>query len=68
MGSVTETVSIPNKEVSQEYINAISTMDWTEVSRSVEASRKLLEALWNMDNEVVAEGIEKAHKELLLTQ
>lgn len=66
--SVTETVSIPNKEVSQEYINAISTMDWTEVSRSVEASRKLLEALWNMDNEVVAEGIEKAHKELLLTQ
>lgn len=43
-------------------------MDCTEVSRSVEASRKLLEALWNMDNEVVAEGIEKAHKELLLTQ
>lgn len=25
-----KTVSIPNKEVSQEYINAISTMDWTE--------------------------------------
>ena len=23
-----KTVSIPNKEVSQEYINAISTMDW----------------------------------------
>ncbi len=26
-----ETVTIPNREVSQEYINAISTMDWTEV-------------------------------------
>ncbi len=38
-----ETVSIPNREVSQEYINAISTMDWTEVIRSVEASRTLLE-------------------------
>jgi len=26
-----KTVSIPNKEVSQEYINAISTMNWKEV-------------------------------------
>ena len=26
-----KTVSIPNKEVSQEYVNAISTMDWHEV-------------------------------------
>ena len=26
-----KTVTIPNKEVSQEYINAISTMDWSEV-------------------------------------
>ena len=26
-----KTVTIPNKEVSQEYINAISTMDWKEV-------------------------------------
>lgn len=36
-------VSIPNKEVSQEYVNAISTMDWKEVTESVKASRKLLE-------------------------
>ena len=35
------TVSIPNKEVAQEYVNAISTMDWSEITRSVEASRKL---------------------------
>ncbi len=34
-----KTVSIPNKEVSQEYINAISTMDWKEVIRSVEDSQ-----------------------------
>ena len=34
------TVSIPNKEVSQEYINAISTMDWYGVANSVEDSRK----------------------------
>lgn len=34
-----KTVSIPNKEVSQEYVNAISTMDWHEVIDSVEASK-----------------------------
>ena len=36
-----KTVTIPNKEVSQEYINAISTMDWSEVTASIEASRQL---------------------------
>ena len=60
----TECVSIPNKEVAQEYINAIRTMDWAEVTRSVEDSRKLLEALWNLDEERVAEGIERAHNEI----
>ena len=40
--SIDGTVSIPNKEVSQEYINAISTMNWHGVADSVEASRKLL--------------------------
>ena len=29
------TVSIPNKEVSQEYVNAISTMNWHGVAESV---------------------------------
>ena len=59
-----EAVAIPNKEVSQEYVNAISTMDWHEVIRSVEASRKLLESLWEMDSKAVAEGIDRAHKEI----
>ena len=63
-----KTVTIPNKEVSQEYINAISTMDWSEVTASVEDSRKLLETLWNMDERAVAEGIDKAHKEISILQ
>lgn len=62
--SMDGTVSIPNKEVSQEYVNAISTMNWHGVAESVESSRKLLEALWNMDADAVAEGIEKAHEEI----
>lgn len=63
-----KTVSIPNKEVAQEYINAISTMDWSEVTRSVEASRNLLQSLWNMDEEAVAKGIDRAHNEISILQ
>ena len=66
--SAAETVTIPNKEVSQEYINAISTMSWRGVMDSVEASRKLLEALWAMDADAVAAGIDKAHEEVSILQ
>lgn len=66
--SVEETVSIPNKEVSQEYINAISTLNWHGVAESVESSRKLLESLWAMDADAVAAGIEKAHEEISILQ
>ena len=52
------TVGIPNKEVSQEYVNAISTMSWKGVTDSLESSRKLLETLWSLDEEAVAAGIE----------
>jgi len=62
------TVSIPNREVAQEYYNAISTMDWGEVIRSVEASRKLLQSLWDMDADAVAEGIDRAHEEISILQ
>lgn len=32
--------------------------------RSVTASKKLLEALWDMDADAVAEGIDRAHEEI----
>ena len=63
-----KTVSIPNKEVSQEYVNAISTMDWKEVIQSIEASRNLLEALWQLNAEAVANGIDQAHQEISILQ
>ena len=66
--SVDGTVNIPNKEVSREYVNAISTMNWHGVAESVESSRKLLEALWDMDADAVATGIEKAHEEISILQ
>ena len=66
--SIEGSVSIPNKEVSQEYVNAISTMNWYGVADSLDASRKLLEALWAMEADVVAAGVEKAHEEISILQ
>ena len=66
--SMDRTVSIPNKEVSQEYVNAISTMNWYGVAESLESSRKLLEALWAMEADAVADGVEKAHEEISILQ
>lgn len=63
-----KTVTIPNKEVSQEYVNAISTMDWRKVIASVQASQKLLESLWAMDGDAVAAGIDQAHREISVLQ
>lgn len=58
-------VSIPNREVSEVYVTSIKRMDgWGEVMRSVTASKKLLESLWDMDAEAVAEGIDRAHEEI----
>lgn len=65
---IKESVSIPNKEVSQEYVNAIRTMNWYGVADSVESSRKLLESLWTMDADAVASGIEKTHEEISILQ
>lgn len=63
-----KTVCIPNDEVSQEYVNAISTMDWSEVTRSILASKKLVEAMWTMDADAVAKGLDKAHEEISILQ
>ena len=66
--SIDESVTIPNKEVSQEYVNALSTMNWHGVMDSIEASRRLLEALWAMDADAVAAGVDKAHEEVSVLQ
>ena len=43
-------------------------MNWYGVMESLEASRKLLEELWAMDEDAVAAGIEKAHEEISILQ
>ncbi|MDR0928096.1 MAG: ATP-binding protein [Oscillospiraceae bacterium] len=62
-------VSIPNKEVSTEYITALKrTDDWHEVIHAVESSRKLLQSLINMDEAAVAAGIDRAHEGVSILQ
>lgn len=56
-------VYIPNKEVSNEFLNAVNVIGWSEVISAVEASEKLLCSLWEGDESAVAAGIEKAHQE-----
>ena len=65
----TKCVSIPNKEVSEVYNTSIKYMDnWGEVARSMEASRKLLQSMWDMDADAVAKGIDQAHDEISILQ
>jgi len=59
--SFTNTVFIPNKEVSGEFVNAIEGAHWDEIMRSIKASEQLLQSLWNMDGEAVAAGVDNAH-------
>lgn len=62
-------VFIPNKEVGSEYVTTIKRTDgWGAVSRSVEYSKRLLEALWNLDCAAVATGIDLAHQEVSVLQ
>lgn len=43
-------------------------MAWNEVIRSIENSRKLLQALWEQDEKAVTEGIDQAHGEISVLQ
>ena len=65
----TRCVSIPNKEIGEVYTTSIKRMEgWSEVARSVEASRKLLQSMWDLDGEAVAKGIDRAHDEISILQ
>ena len=60
----TKEVFIPNKEISDEFVSAISgSAGWEDIASSIQASVDLLNATWNEDAQAVAEAIEKAHIE-----
>ena len=55
---------IPNREIIEEFENAMSVGGWSEVMRVLKASEKLLEDTLRCDEESVAEGLDRAHTEV----
>ena len=55
---------IPNKEIMAEFENAMSVGGWPEVMRVLRASEKLLEDTLRCDAESVAQGLDRAHREV----
>lgn len=55
-------VFIPNEEIREEFVRALSVGKYTEIAGLIRKSRHLLEATLNMDEDTVAEIIEEAHK------
>ena len=49
-------VYIPNKEVSHEFLNAVTVIGWSDLIPAVNDSERLLYSLWNEDEAAVAAG------------
>lgn len=54
---------IPNREIIEEFENAMSVGGWQEVMRILKSSEKLLEDTLRCDEESVAKGLDLAHTE-----
>lgn len=59
--STDDTVFIPNEEIRQEFVRAISAGRHKEIAKLIQSSDYLLEQTLNMDEEAVAATIEKIH-------
>lgn len=59
--SMCKEVYIPNAEVRGAFELAVTHTDWEPVIKTLEASERLLQATLNLESEVVAKEIEKAH-------
>lgn len=57
-----KSVYIPNEEVREEFVRAVTTGKHTELAKLIRNSDHLLEATLNMDGEIVAKAVEKAHQ------
>lgn len=62
--SETKEAFIPNREIMEEFENAMSVGGWTEVMRVLMASEKLLEDTLSCNEKNVARGLDRAHTEI----
>jgi len=56
-------VFIPNREIAQEFKNALEGPGWEGIIRSLDLSDSLLEYTWAMNETAVSDIIEKIHNE-----
>ena len=61
--SSTRQCYIPNKEVAEEMENAVESCNWQHLNKALAASKKLLVATLDMNEEAVARGVELTHDE-----
>lgn len=61
------TAFIPNEEIRIEFEEALEEIRWNELINFQKESKELLEATLDMDDEAVAEGIEKIHMQFAST-
>jgi len=54
---------VPNKEVADEFLNAVEDTSWKRIVDTINDSKKLLEATIQGNEQAVARGIEQAHDE-----
>ena len=59
--SDTKEVSIPNKEILDEFKNSTESKEWIDTFTSFKKSQELLNATWSCDEEKVAELLEWFH-------
>ncbi len=57
----TKEVSIPNKEILEEFKTSTKSEEWADTFKSFKISQKLLEAVWAEDEDTVAELMELSH-------
>ena len=57
----TEEVFIPNKEILDEFKTSTSSSEWADAFKLVEDSQEILKAVWALDEDKVANLLEKAH-------
>lgn len=62
--SLSKEAFIPNREIVEEFENAMSVGGWSEVMRVLKASEKLLEDTLLCNEESVAEALDRAHTEV----
>ena len=59
----TKKVSIPNLEISQEFLNAVDGPGWDGLIQSLNRADQLLKNTWTLNGNAIADGISVIHNE-----